>query len=45
VRKVIERIETPGGEKRARIRLKLAIVAQHGDRTWKGWLIRCTMLR
>ena len=43
--KLIERIKTPGGEKRVRVRLKLAIAAQHGARTGKRWLIRCAMLR
>ncbi len=31
MRKLIERIEAPRGEKRGYIRLKPAIVAQHGD--------------
>jgi hypothetical protein len=45
VRKLIERIETPRGEKRGYIRLKPAIVAQHGDCAEKRWFIRRAMRR
>ncbi len=37
VRKLIERIETPRGEKLGYIRLKSTIVAQHGDCAEKRW--------
>jgi hypothetical protein len=45
VRKLVERVETAGGEKRGCIHLEPTIVAQHGDRAEKGWFIRRAMRR
>jgi hypothetical protein len=45
MREVIERIETPGSEKRTHFCLKRAIVRNHGDRTGERWLARHAMLR